>query len=183
MSTCNPLWKLLIARFGFVELCAAGRHEIKISKVLRLIRTREGKKVDLQDFSFVAKSGGVCASRRGARPPVTFYLFAAATKFNLQPIQPQGLTSKTIIVQKCDNSLELEQLRSIACLQLEDLSVFILPLCLSAFRKYVLPLCRPCHPGQGSPFLKCVVSRWAFGGGVVKASQDCLEHFFPCSPV
>ena len=98
MSTCNPLWKLLIARFGFVELCAAGRHEIKISKVLRLIRTREGKKVDLQDFSFVAKSGGVCASRRGARPPVTFYLFAAATKFNLQPIQPQGLTSKTIIV-------------------------------------------------------------------------------------
>ena len=98
MSTCNQLWKLLIARFGFVELCAAGRHEIKISKVLRLIRTREGKKVDLQDFSFVAKSGGVCASRRGARPPVTFYLFAAATKFNLQPIQPQGLTSKTIIV-------------------------------------------------------------------------------------
>ena len=98
MSTCNPLWKLLIARFGFVELCAAGRHEIKISKVLRLIRTREGKKVDLQDFSFVAKPGGVCASRRGARPPVTFYLFAAATKFNLQPIQPQGLTSKTIIV-------------------------------------------------------------------------------------
>ena len=51
----------------------------------------KAKEVDLQDFSFVAKSGGVCASRRGPRPPVTFYLFAAATKFNLQPIQPQGL--------------------------------------------------------------------------------------------
>ena len=37
------------------------------------------------------------------------------------------------------------------------------------------------NASQGSPFLKCVVSIWALsvrGGGVVKACQDGLGHFF-----
>ena len=98
MSTCNSLWKLLIARFGFVELCTAGLHEIKISNVLRLIRTWKGKRSRFAGFQFCCKIRRCLREPTGGRPPVTFYLFAAATKFNLQPIQPQGLTSKTIIV-------------------------------------------------------------------------------------
>ena len=98
MSTCNSLWKLLIARFGFVELCAAGLHEIKISKVLRLIRTREGKKVDLQDFSFVAKSGGVCASRQGAALQSLFICLPRQQNLICNQFNHKVLPSKTIIV-------------------------------------------------------------------------------------
>ena len=69
------------------------------------LEPRKAKEVDLQDFSFVAKSGGVCASRQGAALQSLFICLPRqqnliCNQFN-RKVSPRKLSL-------CDNFLELE---------------------------------------------------------------------------